>query len=223
MAKQYNSHEVHPVTYFFVGMLILITFVGLSSTLNKTSQPQTFKSLATGTDCSNNIHCRPLGLDYICSGGFCVRGPNTPTPIWSCARYDESCTTKACCTAQGLICRNISGVNKCIVRPTNTPSPTLPIVQYCARYGGCSRIDETITSRCTGDRFCRTVRTWLGNCSMNGCNWRILSVRSVCGEPGADSRCNDGKRCSSDSQCPSADWKCVDPDTIYSSCVLRNQ
>ena len=38
MAKKYNSHEVHPVTYLFVGFLLMITLVGVASTFNKQSQ-----------------------------------------------------------------------------------------------------------------------------------------------------------------------------------------
>lgn len=134
MAKKsnYPPHEVHPITYIFVGFLLMIALAGVASTFNKSSQPQTFKSSATGIDCSRDVHCLPLGTNYRCSRGFCLRIAPTLRPcsisscpsgytkkiqrgrITSCNCRDRACSEIRLCIADRTWCNcNNLGMRNC--------------------------------------------------------------------------------------------------------------
>ncbi len=139
MARQYNSHEVHPVTYLFVGFLLLLTLVGISplfkntprtyntsayviSTPTRTPTPVCTSSgncLRSGTTCCSGIRVFDR---YCASGARCIAPRTTPTVI--------ACTTNGLCRRSGSSCcsgrqvyePDCATASKCVAAVTRTPT-----------------------------------------------------------------------------------------------------
>ena len=107
MARNYKQHEVHSITYIFVGLLLILTLAGIAPLFN--NQLRVYQSKAT-------TGCAPAGACQSVHTPCCQSGSQ---PIYSsaCGSIPYRCT-----------------ILPTVIR-ANTPTPTRPSGLSSCRYG----------------------------------------------------------------------------------------